>query len=170
MPDSLKPKVLRRPTEDYMRQIVNHQKTYEFRKQLYPSTVKRIWFYETMPLSAITYICEVLPAHVGTESTQTAPGIGGDSDEFDPLLLDGLGNADYNTFHPTFGGYNYAYRVISCYKLRQPIKLERMKDTYGIGGAPRGMVYVPQEMMQHVKREEQECVWTYAVKYQVTQA
>ena len=128
-----------------MQQIVDQTKTYEFRKRLYRPTVKRIWFYETAPKSAITYICEILPAHIRSHD--------------DPLPLDGIGNKEYNDRDPTFEGYDYAYRVMSCHRLWSPIDLGKMKD-YGIGGAPRGMVYVPRKMMEDIHWGKQKCVWT----------
>ncbi|WWC71172.1 uncharacterized protein I206_105125 [Kwoniella pini CBS 10737] len=132
-------------TEDYMQQIVNKSKTHEFRKKLYPSSVVRIWFYETFPISAITYICEINPAHIRDKNG----------------LLDtiGIGNKEFNEPHKDWLGYEYAYKVISCYKSNRPITLNEMKSKYGINGAPRGMVYVKQKMMEDVKWDEQECIW-----------
>ncbi|KAK6907912.1 hypothetical protein L486_05835 [Kwoniella mangroviensis CBS 10435] len=133
------------PTEDYIQQIVQRLKSYEFRKRLYPETVKRIWFYETAPKSSITYICETHPAHIRARDG--------------PLKEDGIGNKEYNEYHQDWEGYDYAYRVRSCYRIKKPIGLEEMRMKFGIGGAPRGMVYVPGRMMEDVKVEEQECIW-----------
>ncbi|WWC88248.1 uncharacterized protein L201_003154 [Kwoniella dendrophila CBS 6074] len=139
----------RTPSEDYMQQIVSQIKTHEFRKRLYPSTVQRIWFYETSPISAITYICGTLPAHNRiTDGTL--------DDEI------GIGNKEYNENDgkdKDWLGYDYAYKITSCYKLPKPITLKEMKEKYGIKGAPRGMVYVTYRMMDDIKLDDQKCVW-----------
>lgn len=116
-----------------MQQIVSRQKDHEFRRRRFPSTVTRVWFYETAPTSAITYMCEIDPPR-----TRTATGT--------PLETNGHGNAEFNTFHPDWEGYDYAYRVRSCSCLRIPITLEMLKSRFGFGSAPRGMVYVTKDM------------------------
>jgi predicted transcriptional regulator len=42
-----------------MDQIVKGLKNYEFRKYSIPSSVKRMWFYETRPLSRLLYVIEI---------------------------------------------------------------------------------------------------------------
>jgi len=138
-----------------MAMIVQRQKTHEFRTRRYPPTVERVWFYETAPTSAITYIC-----HVGPVVVRPPRASAGESRVADRLKEDGYGNADYNAHHPDFERYEYAYPVLSCYRLKRPIGLVEMKDTYGIQGAPRGMVYVPKRMKDDVKWQEQEEVWS----------
>jgi len=34
-----------------------------------------------------------------------------------------------------------------------------MKEKYGLNGAPRGLVYVPQLMASDVAWEQQQCIW-----------
>ena len=133
--------------------IVNRQKTYEFRKKRYPITVQRFWFYETAPTSAITHICEVLPAHKRIGKPISNP-------------LDRIGIDKYNQYHPNFKGY--AYRVTSCYKIHQPIELEEMKEVYGFGAAPRGFVNLPEKLAKAVKWDEQECVWSDVTRSSAT--
>ncbi|GFZ43502.1 hypothetical protein JCM24511_01222 [Saitozyma sp. JCM 24511] len=137
----------RTASEDYMQQIVLRLKTHEFRKRRYPTSVLRFWFYETSPINAITYICEVSPAHSRSED-----GPLGDEE--------GIGNRDYNEFDPSFEGYEYAYRVKSCWRVVQPVGLDRLMKDFGLGGAPRGMVYVPEELARVVAWDEQELVWS----------
>ncbi|KAL7418798.1 hypothetical protein Q5752_006481 [Cryptotrichosporon argae] len=139
--------LIARRTDDYMQQIVTRQKDHEFRRRLYPPTVARIWFYETAPVSAVTYICEIAPARTR--------GAGGGSP---PLHAGGLGNAEFNARHVDWVGYDYAYPLRSCWKLVTPVSLASLK-TYGVGGAPRGMVYVPERLKQEVVWNEQERVW-----------
>lgn len=82
--------------DPYMQQIVTGEKTYEFRKYRLAQSVERIWFYSTAPKSRIEYICEILPAKTRN------PG--------DPALEeDGLGNKEFNTRHPDWEKYDFAY-------------------------------------------------------------
>lgn len=134
-----------------MQMIVNKTKNHEFRKKLYPSTIERIWFYETAPISAITYVCEIAPALIRPPKTSQGGKV-------DLLPEDGIGNADFNSYRPDYDGYDYAYPVKSCWKLIRPITLRGLK-AHGIDGAPRGMVYVPDSLLRKVKWDEQELVW-----------
>jgi hypothetical protein len=70
-----------------------------------------------------------------------------------------IGNAEYNAQAADYTGYNYAYRVLSCTRLEEPITLGRMKSEFGVGIAPRGMIYVPEAMRVSVDLSEQEKVW-----------
>ncbi|KAK3368693.1 hypothetical protein B0H63DRAFT_529054 [Podospora didyma] len=96
--------------DPYMAQIFHVTRIYEFRRYRLKPSVRRIWFYRTAPHSSITHICEILPA-----ATRN-PG--------DPLLEeDGLGNAEYSARHPEWDGYDFAYKMLSAWELRQPITL-----------------------------------------------
>jgi hypothetical protein len=54
----------------------------------------------------------------------------------------------------------HAGRVRSCYKIRKPIPLPELKEKYGFGGAPRGMVYVTKKMREDIPWDKQELMWT----------
>ena len=132
-------------TNDYMQQIVRGEKTYEFRRYLISTSVKRIWFYLNAPLSHIGYICEI-------DSARTRnPG-----DE--PLPEDGLGNKEYNSRHKDCDRYDFAYRVKSIWRIQEPITLAVMKEKFRIKIAPRGLIYVPLKMSLEVPWEDQERV------------
>lgn len=133
-----------------MQQIVTREKTFEFRRKAYPSTVTRVWFYEIAPISAVTYICEVDKANVRTRENPN------------PIPEDGVGNAEYNAFHADWDGYDYAYRVRSCRKLKQPVTLANLRQRYGLGGAPRSLVYVPDTLKDDVDWRAQDLVWSDA--------
>lgn len=134
-----------------MQMIVEQSKTYEFRKTRYPTSVLRIWFYETAPISSLTYICEV------------DPGLA--RDPSNPLPLSGHRNREFNEgTHPDWPGTMHAYRVKSCYKIRKPIPLRELKEKYGFGGAPRGMVYVTKGMKEDIPWNKQELMWTEATE------
>jgi predicted transcriptional regulator len=134
---------------DYMAMIVDRTKTHEFRRVKYPATVQRIWFYETAPVSAITYVCEMALGSARPPST--------DASEAWKLPEGGVGNAEFNAYAPDFEGYDYAYAMLSCRRLRKPVTLAAMR-AYGLG-APRGMVYTPATLMEAVPWEEQVLLW-----------
>jgi len=60
-----------------------------------------------------------------------------------PIIEDGLGNKEFNTFDPEWKGYDYAYRILSVWKLKQKLELNTLKNDYGFKGAVQGMMYVP---------------------------
>ncbi|KAJ7655221.1 hypothetical protein DFH06DRAFT_1201943 [Mycena polygramma] len=134
-------------TDNYMQNIVCKEKNYEFRRYRISPSVQRIWFYLNAPLSHIAYICEIDPAR-----TRNA----GDP----PLPEDGLGNTEFNSER---GGdwerCDYAYRIRSVWRIKIPISLKAMKEQYGLKGAPRGLVYVPELLASDVLWDQQECVW-----------
>jgi hypothetical protein len=99
------------------------------------------------PHSHIAYICEIDPARTRN------PG-----DEL--LAEDGLGNKEFNERHKDMEGYDYAYRIRSVWKLKQPIGLQRMKTVFGVRAAPRGLIYVPATILAHVRWNEQEMLWS----------
>jgi hypothetical protein len=126
------------PMQDpYMGQIVNGSKNYEFRKYRLKPGIRRIWFYRTAPHSSITHICEIQPARTRNSGDE-------------PLKEDGLGNAEFNARHPDWDGYDYAYRILSVWELRQHIPLGAMRTKYGFKSAPRGLVYLPKSIGDQV--------------------
>ncbi|GAB1319263.1 hypothetical protein MFIFM68171_09473 [Madurella fahalii] len=112
------------PMQDsYMSQIVNGTKNYEFRKYCLKPSFRRIWFYRAAPHSALTHVCEILPARTRKQ---------GDA----PLEENGLGNARFNNRHKDWDGYDFAYKIVSVYELRKPISLAAMRSEYGFKAAP----------------------------------
>jgi predicted transcriptional regulator len=128
--------------EPYMQQIVTGEKTYEFRKYCLRQSIRRIWFYRTAPYSSLDYVCEMLPARTRNLGDQ-------------PLKEEGLGNKEFNTRHKDWEGDDFAYKILSVYKLRTPIPLSELKSTHGFKGAPRGLVYTPQSLLESVDWEQQ---------------
>ncbi|KAK2762746.1 hypothetical protein FQN54_000920 [Arachnomyces sp. PD_36] len=126
------------PMQDpYMDQIIDGTKNYEFRKYRLKPSVKRIWFYRTAPHSSITHICEILPAR-----TRDA----GDP----PLEENGLGNEEYNSRDKEYEGYDFAYKIVSVYAIKKPLSLLNMRESHGFKSAPRGLVYLPNSINQHI--------------------
>ncbi len=134
------------PMQDpYMSQIVNGTKNYEFRKYCLKPSVKRIWFYRTAPHSALTHICEILPARTRNP---------GDA----PLEEDGAGNSEFNNRHKDWDGYDFAYKIVSVYELRKPISLAALRSEFGFKSAPRGLVYLPHPVAKRVPWRQQKLV------------
>ncbi|RVD80738.1 uncharacterized protein DFL_008631 [Arthrobotrys flagrans] len=90
------------------------------------------------PHSSITHVCEILPARTRNE---------GDL----PLEEDGFGNEEFNSRHKDWDGYDFAYKIISVYELRDPISLSEMRAKYDFKSALRGLVYLPKALNQQVR-------------------
>ncbi|KAJ5193836.1 hypothetical protein N7472_006302 [Penicillium cf. griseofulvum] len=134
------------PMQDpYMTQIIDGRKNYEFRKYCLRPSVKRIWFYRTAPHSSITHVCETLSARTRNS---------GDL----PLEEDGLSNAEFNSRHKDWDGYNFAYKMVTVCELRRPITLKEMKEKHGFKLAPRGLVYLPKSINYSVDLNQQKLV------------
>lgn len=134
--------------------IVARTKTHEFRKVHYAPTITRVWFYETAPISAIRYICDIGPPIIRPPPSNTYGA--------HPALLpkDGrIGNADYNSYHVDYDRYDYAYPILSCYQVNESITLKRLKQEFGIKGAPRGLVYLPGCLKDAVGVDDIEKLW-----------
>lgn len=139
---SIKSDVILPIQEPYMQQIVTGEKTYEFRKYCLKQSIERIWFYRTAPYSSIEYICEILPAKTRNPGDLA-------------LEEDGIGNKEFNTRHKDWEGYDFAYKILSVYKLDMPITLKDLKNDHGIRSAPRGLVYAPPSLMALVQWQKQ---------------
>ena len=120
--------------------------TYEFRKYLLNTSVKRVWFYLKAPLSHISYVCEIDPARTRRPSDA-------------PLPEDGVGNKLFNERHPSWARNDFAYRVRSVRELPEPLSLAVMKQVYGVGIAPRGMIYTPEKMLRDVPLDSMRLLW-----------
>jgi hypothetical protein len=105
-------------------------------------TVKRIWFFSTAPQSSIEYVCEILPAKTRNPGDLA-------------LEEDGLGNKEFNTRHKGWEGYDFAYKILSVYRIENPITLNDLRNDHGMESAPRGLVYVPSSLLESVEWQRQ---------------
>ncbi|TAQ88382.1 hypothetical protein B7494_g3307 [Chlorociboria aeruginascens] len=128
--------------EVYMQQIVSGQKTYEFRKRCLEPSAERMWFYSTAPQSSMEYICEILPARTRNPGDLA-------------LEEDGLGNKEFNTRHKDWEGYDFAYKILSVYKIEKPITLDDLNNDHGMGGASLSWAYVPPSLLESVEWQKQ---------------
>jgi len=72
-----------------------------------------------------------------------------------PLEEDGIGNREFNTRHKDWEGYNFAYKILSVYKIENPITLNDLKNNHGMSSAPRGLVYAPSSLLESVEWQNQ---------------
>jgi hypothetical protein len=119
--------------------MIDGEKTYEFRNYRLPPTVERIWFYSVAPLSRIEYVCQTEPAVTRGEGDPKLPE-------------DGLGNKEFNELHSQS---DFAYKIVSVYKLDEPITLAALKKDHGLGGAPQRMAYAPSTLNESVPWQKQ---------------
>jgi predicted transcriptional regulator len=120
--------------------IVTRQKNHEFRKYLIPSTVERIWIYETAPISAIQYCAVIDPGK--------QPGELAEDD------LDALDNRKFNdgeTLSPGGSGSRYAYKISGLYRLESSLTLEDLKRKGWAKGAPQKYNFASQEMVLELR-------------------
>jgi len=120
--------------------IVARQKTHEFRKYLIPSTVERIWIYETAPISAIRYCAVIDPGRQPGELTE---------DDLD--ALDSRKFNDGETLSPGGSGSRYAYKISGLYRLESSLTLEDLKRKGWAKGAPQKYNFAPQEMVLELR-------------------
>lgn len=100
-----------------MQQIIDGEKTYEFRKYRLPQTVERVWFYSTAPHSQIQYLYQIEPAVTRNEDDTKLPE-------------DGLGSKEFNDFHRDWDLYDFAYKILSLYKLNEPVTLAALTQDH----------------------------------------
>lgn len=120
-----------------MQQMIDGEKTNEFRKWRLPSTVERIWFYSVAPRSKIEHVCEIEPAITWGEVL---------ADPVSEEIKD-----SYVDINPS----EVAYKILSVYQLQEPVTLVAMKKDHGIGGAPQRMAYAPGSLIELVPWQKQ---------------
>ena len=119
--------------------IVCRAKNHEFRKYLLPSTVQRLWIYETSPISAIKYVAQI--------SQAKRPG-----EILDPQ---GLRNSEFNE-----GRFEhlvkFAYEIQALFLTEHPWTLQDLKDNGWLNGPPQKYCYVKKSMLLTLQND----TWT----------
>ncbi|POS80223.1 hypothetical protein DHEL01_v201382 [Diaporthe helianthi] len=122
---------------EQVEQIVEGQKTHEFRNYRIPQTVSRIWIYLTRPVCALKYMATISVAKQPGEISHEDPGIG---------------NVEFNEGK----GSQFAYELKQVYELNNPASLARMKENGWVEEAPAKYVYIPPavlgELMANLRR------------------
>lgn len=111
--------------------LVAMVKNHEFRTYTLPSSVARIWLYETKPSSKIRYMASI--------GTVKEPGEIKDEQ--------GLGNMDFNAGK---GLSRYAYEISQMYELANPVSLKTMRRNRWLESAPQKYAWVRPAVLDHL--------------------
>lgn len=110
--------------------IVSRVKDHEYRNYLIPSSVRRIWIYETSPTSAIKYVAQISPGKRPGQVTN-------------PL---GLLNTEFNEGKLEHSS-KYAYEILDLQAIPDPWTLQNLKDKGWLNGPPQKYCYVKESMI-----------------------
>ena len=97
-------------------------KNYEFRKYIPKKGINRLWIYTTSPTCVLEYVADIdnivaYPEHV---------------------IGEGFGNEDFNNGLKLS---KYAYHIKHLYRLKEPLKLESLREAYNFT-APQSYFYL----------------------------
>ena len=115
---------------EHVTNIVSGTKNHEFRRYLLPSTVQRLWIYETNPTSAIKYIAQVSQGKRPGELTNYR----------------GLRNAEFNQGRLEHL-VKYAYEIQALFVLERSWTLRELKDKEWLSGPPQKYCYTKTSML-----------------------
>ncbi|EER42227.1 conserved hypothetical protein [Histoplasma capsulatum var. duboisii H88] len=68
-----------------------------------------------------------------------------------PLDDDGLGSAEFNGKRKDWDGCDFAYEMVTVYKLKRPITLKEMKDKHGLCTCSGQSLYLWSSLQQPEK-------------------
>ncbi|KAH0536171.1 hypothetical protein FGG08_006935 [Glutinoglossum americanum] len=125
---------------EYISSIASRHKNHEYRNYRLPSSVRRIWFYTSAPISSLHYIARV-------SSAKTPGQVPEDG---------GLGNEDFNAGTM---GYSFGYEILALWKLEQPVSLQQAKARGYLKGPPQKYCWVPQTVIGAFPLEKQHSVF-----------
>ncbi|KAK3687599.1 hypothetical protein B0T22DRAFT_132827 [Podospora appendiculata] len=126
--------------------IVSRVKNHEFRSYLLPSTVKRLWIYETSPTSSIRFIATVSQ---GKRPGEIQDPSGLKNDEFD------LGELESRA--------QFAYEIQKLEELPTAYSLDDLKRRGWLNGAPQKYCFVKPAMDEALKTTPLKLVFDSAV-------
>ena len=115
----------------HVENIVNRTKNHEFRKYLLPSSVKRLWIYETSPASSIKYLATISP---GKRPGEICDPTGLRNDEFDSGELEALAK--------------YGYEILKLEELPRSYSLAELKEEGWLKGPPQKYCFVTEAMRE----------------------
>lgn len=102
--------------------IAKHLKNYEFRKYIPKKGVNKLWIYTSSPICSLEYVADI-------DNIITYP---------EHIQEEGIGN---NEFNKGLKQSKHAYHIKHLYRLKTPLKLERLKSEFGFT-APQSYFYL----------------------------
>lgn len=122
---------------EHMHNIAIGAKNHEYRRYLLPSSVRRIWFYTSAPMSRIEHVARVSPGKVPGEVPEDG----------------GIGNEDFNAGKKVS---KYGYEILDLWKLREPISLKLAISKGFLKGAPQKYCWVPVTLLESCPLDRQD--------------
>ncbi|VUC24594.1 unnamed protein product [Clonostachys rosea] len=116
---------------EHVASIISRAKNHEFRNYLLPTSVKRLWIYETSPLSSIRYIATI--SH-GKRPGEICNPHGLRNDEFDRGDLEGR--------------VKFAYEILKLEQLPKSYSLSELKTKGWLKGAPQKYCFLKPAMRE----------------------
>ncbi|EDN07047.1 hypothetical protein I7I51_03690 [Histoplasma capsulatum] len=122
---------------EHIDNIATRAKNHEYRRYLLPSSVRRIWFYTTRPVSRIEYVAHISRGKVPGEVPEDG----------------GIGNADFNAGKKIS---KYAYEILDLWRLKQPISLKLAISRGLLKGPPQKYCWVPLSLLDNCPMDAQD--------------
>ncbi|OJD11360.1 hypothetical protein AJ78_07852 [Emergomyces pasteurianus Ep9510] len=122
---------------EHIDNIATRAKNHEYRRYLLPSSVRRIWFYTTRPISRIEYVAHISRGKVPGEVKEDG----------------GIGNADFNAGKKVS---KYGYEILDLWRLKQPISLKAAISKGFLQGPPQKYCWVPLALLDSCPMDTQD--------------
>jgi hypothetical protein len=130
---------------EHMTNIAARLKNHEYRSYLLPSSVRRIWFYTSAPVSSIHYVARISAGKVPGQVPEDG----------------GIGNEDFNAGNKVS---KYGYEILELWKLVQPISLQQAKLRGYLKGPPQKYCWLPIAVLESSPLEKQDNIFTTGVQ------
>jgi hypothetical protein len=131
--DTIKTDIIISIHPKHVANIASRLKDHEFRNYLLPSSVQRMWIYETSPTQAIKYVARISPGKRPGETTNTR----------------GLNNAAFN--EGKLEDSKFAYEILELHATPAPWTLQELKAKGLLNGPPQKYCYVKESMIDALK-------------------
>ena len=122
---------------EHLHNIATGVKNHEYRRYLLPSSVRRIWFYTSAPLSRIEYVARISHGKVPGEVPENG----------------GIVNEDFNAGEKVS---KYGYEILDLWKLRDAISLKSAISKGFLKGAPQKYCWVPVALLESCPLDRQD--------------
>lgn len=131
---------------EHIANIASRIKNHEYRRYLLPSSVRRIWFYTSAPISSVQYVARISSGRVPGQVPEDG----------------GIGNADFNAGKKDCA--KYGYEILELWKLEPRISLQQAKAKGYLKGPPQKYCWLPQVVIEDLPLERQEHVFATGAK------